>query len=121
MTSGVYVHFTQAGGITRQEWEKFAAEHEITYAPAAAGRNVYLKGGRHGIEIVFGNGVRGRDADQIGPPEHADHVVLSTVWGGPRVRDLAEIARAFWVRFGGSMFADEQTRKLICGGDQGSA
>lgn len=118
MTSGVYVHFKQSGGVTRQEFEKFAAEHEIVYNPATSGRNVWYHGGRHGVEIVFGNGVRGRDADKIGPPDHADHVVLSTAWGGPKVRELARIACAFWVRFGGSMFADEATRKLICGDGQ---
>lgn len=116
MTSGAYVHFQEpGGGITREQWDAFCAEHGIVYAPEMAGRNVYLQGGRHGIECAFGQATRGADGEKAGPPEFAEHVHLSTFWGGPRKRELAVLAGAFWVRFGGSMYAEEELRSLICG------
>lgn len=114
MISHAYVRFKESGGITREQWEAFCSEHNVAYAPTAAGRNVYYLGGRTGVECVFGNGDRrGEDAE---PPDVAEHVQLSTFWGGSKQVDLARLAGAFWVRFGGSMHADEDTRKLICGG-----
>jgi hypothetical protein len=119
MTSGAYVHFQEpGGGITREQWEAFCVEHEIVYDPLVAGRNVYLRGGRMGIECAFGSPRRGAEADKAEPPEFAEHVHLSTFWGGPRKRELAALAGAFWVQFGGSMYADEELRKLICEREQ---
>jgi hypothetical protein len=119
--SQAWVKCQQQGGLTRKQWEAFCAEYEIVYEPKAAGRNVYFAGGRTGIECVFGEGVRGPDAEKAGPPEFADHVVFQTFWGGPYQRRLARLVAAFWVRFGGSLFADEETRKLICAGDPSDA
>lgn len=118
MTSHVYVRFRQSGGITREQWEAFCAEHQIAYAPNAAGRNVYYFEGRTGVECLFGDGTRGHGAEEAEPPDVAEHVQLSTFWGGPKQRDLARIGAAFWIRFGGSMYADEQTRRLICEREQ---
>lgn len=115
MTSHVYIK--QTGGITREQWEAFCAEHEIERLPTAGG-NIYFYGGRAGIEIQFGIGRTGKDSDKAEPPNVAEHVQLSTYWGGPRKRDLARIGAALWIRFGGSMYADEATRKLICEGDR---
>ena len=117
MISQAYVRWQQQDGITRQQWEAFCAEHEIVYEPNAAGRNVYFAGGRTGIECAFGDGMRGPDAEQAGPPDFADHIQFQTFWGGPFQRKLARLVAAFWTRFGGSLFADEETRRLICAGE----
>ena len=102
-----HAYVKQPGGITREQWEAFCAEHNVAYT----GLNVYHLGGKTGIECVFGNG-------ESAPPDVADHVQLSTSWGGPRKRDLARLAAALWTRFGGSLYADEDTRRLICGDGQ---
>jgi hypothetical protein len=111
------IRFPDGGEITREDWEAFCKPREIAYAPGAAGRNVYYFGGRQGVECAFGEGVRGVGHETAGAPDRAGQVVFTTIWGGERKRDLARIAREFWVWFGGSMFADEDTRQAICEGD----
>ena len=98
-----HAYVKNPGGITREQWEVFAAERGFVYSD----RNVYFSGGKAGVECVFGNG-------ESAPPDVAEHVQFTTHWGGSRKRDLAGHAAAFWVRFGGSLYADEETRRLIC-------
>lgn len=114
MTGHVIVRF-EGAVVARSDWEAFCGEHAVVYMPEVVGRNIYCLGGRHGVECVFGAGVRGAGAESAGPPDSADQVVFTTSWGGSKQDDLARIARAFWVRFGGSMFADEDSRRRICG------
>ena len=33
-------------------------------------------------------------------------------WGAPKLQDLAELAREFWIRFGGALYAEETLRKF---------
>lgn len=106
-----FVHFTESA-ITLKEWEAFCAEHELALSDAVGG-NVYTRGGRNGIEAVFGQGTRRETAPP--PPEWAEDVVFSTLWGGSKLAELAQLAGAFWARFGGAMFADETVRRTIVG------
>jgi hypothetical protein len=112
------VRFEAPGTIARADWDAFCAEQEIVHAPAAAGGNVYYRGGRMGIECVFGVGTRRAGAE---PPEVAESLTFTSAFGGPRRGELAAVAAACWVRFGGSMFADEESRRLICAGALPSA
>jgi hypothetical protein len=100
--------------LSLQEWEAFCAEHEVKRLKAAAGGNVYTRGGKMGIECVFGQGTRGGDIDPP-PPSEASDVTFTTVWGGSKVAELAELACAFWARFGGAIVADEGVRRTIAG------
>ena len=99
------------GLVTRDEWHEFCAMYEIVHKPELAGGNVYQHGRRTGVECAFGNGTRGENASAQAP-ETAEHVSFQTAFSK---EDLARIAGAFWVRFGGAMYADEQVRELICG------
>lgn len=118
MIGHALIRFPEGGEITREDWEAFCKPLEIVYAPQAVGLNVYYHGGKQGVECAFGIGSRGAASKADGPPDRAEQVVFTTIWGGARKRDLARIARLFWVRFGGSMFADEDTRRAICEGDR---
>jgi hypothetical protein len=114
----VFVHFETEAGVPLDEFKAWATEHGLVFADDIAGRNVWRKGKpRMGVEVTFGNGARGSAAKpDSGPPDQAEHVMLTTDWGGPRQADLAVLARTFWVRFGGAMFADGEAREAICNG-----
>jgi len=114
----VFVHFETEAGVQLDAFKAWAHENGLVYADEIAGRNVWRKGKpRMGVEVTFGNGARGSTAKPDSPPpDVAEHVMLSTDWGGPRQADLAQLARSFWIEFGGAMFADGDARKAICGG-----
>ena len=116
MTGHVIVRF-EGAVVARSDWEAFCGEHAVVYMPEVAGRNIYCLGGRHGVECAFRARVSAALELKVGGPagQCADQVVFTTSWGGSKQDDLARIARAFWVRFGGSMFADEDSRRRICG------
>ena len=101
--SHALVRFENAAGVTAQEWQAFCAEHEIVHE----GRDLWLLGGRAGIKCEFG-------LAHLSDERSVTQVLFTTTWGGVQPARMAELARAFWVRFGGSMWADEQTRGLIC-------
>jgi hypothetical protein len=95
-----------------KDWQAFCAEQQLKHSGMAGG-NMWVRGGRTGIEAAFGQPTRGvRDPP---PPDDAVDVVFSTPFGGEKARELAKLAGAFWVRFGGAMWAEETVREMIVG------
>lgn len=96
-----------------KDWEAFCGEHELKRSSVLAGGNVWVRGGRTGIEAAFGQPTRGvRDPP---PPDDATDVVFVTPFGGSKAQELAKLAGAFWLRFGGAMQAEETVRGMIVG------
>ena len=89
MIGHALIRFPEGGEISREDWEAFCAPLEIVYAPQAVGLNVYYHGGKQGVECAFGIGSRGAASKADGPPDRAEQVVFTTIWGGARKQDLA--------------------------------
>lgn len=105
-----FVHFETDAGVPRAEWDAFCAEHEIVHMPEEPGGNIWRQGGRHGVECIYGGRTRAHGAP---PEESATEVLFTTSWGGPKMDALAVLARAFWVQFGGALYAETELRPLI--------
>lgn len=105
-----FVHFETDAGVPRAEWDAFCAEHEIVHMPDEPGGNLWRQGGRHGVECIYGGRTR-----KPGEPleESAAEIMFTTPWGGPKMEPLAALARAFWVQFGGALYAETELRSLI--------
>jgi hypothetical protein len=117
VTRHAFVHFENDEGFPFGDWLKFCGEHDIRQGSG----NVFYKGGRHGVECIFGAGRGPAGSGNIPEDQVVHEVVFLTQWGGPRLKDLAEIARAFWVKFGGALYAETQVRALIAGPGDGAA
>lgn len=106
-----FVHFETDAGVPRKDWDEFCAAHGIEHAPGEAGGNVWYRGGRHGVECIYG----GRSRQPGAPLEDAAaEIMFLTPWGGGRrIETLAELAREFWIRFGGALYAETSLRPLI--------
>lgn len=102
------MHFEADAGIPRAEWDEFCVAHELVHAPSEPAGNVWYCGGKRGVQCIYGNG---KLADS------ASEVMFITPWGGPKMVPLAVLARDFWVRFGGALYAETDLRPLIVGGE----
>lgn len=104
MSSAIYVKFDQEEGIDAARWQAFCGAHGIAHSPRTVGGNVFYAGD---VEVTFGEGLPGRI------PEYAEHVTFSTYFLGPAVPEVADLARAFWLEFGGAVEAAEELRGLF--------
>lgn len=76
------------------DWQDFCARHRIVHSPRTAGGRTYY-------------------ADDVQVTVEDDQVTFSTYCMGNAMPEVARIARRFWVRFGGSVDADEEMRPLF--------
>jgi hypothetical protein len=97
-------------GIPLADWQAFCAEHDIAHAPEETGGNIFYRGGRTGVQCIYGGRTRRPGG---GLEEKALEVMFLSPWGGPKMLELAALARAFWVRFGGALYAETELRPLI--------
>lgn len=83
-------------GVTGDEWHAFCREHQIEHSPNTIGGNVYYAGE---VEVHY-----------------AVHMLrFSTYWGGKAMSNAARLALLAWRRWGGSLEADPEIRKLVWG------
>lgn len=118
MTKHAFVHFESDMGILLADWQAFCVDHDIAHAPEETGGNIFYKGGRTGVQCIYGG--RSRRSDEP-LEEKAAEVMFLSPWGGPKMNDLAALARAFWVRFGGALYAETELRPLIVNEPEQSA
>lgn len=109
MTKHAFVHFETDTGIPRAEWDEFCQANEIERAPDETPANVWYLGGQHGVQCIYGTRSRPGEVE-----EKASEVMFLSNWGGPKLEGLATLAKAFWCRFGGALYAETEVRKLIC-------
>jgi hypothetical protein len=121
VSSCIYVTFDEDEGVTGEAWTEFCREHGIRYSPQTVGQNVFYAGD---VEIHFGakDGTAptlrpggGYDWDTAKPPDYAEEITFRTVYGHALER-LAELARTFWLQFGGAVCAEETLRHLFATG-----
>lgn len=98
-------------GIPRADWDKFCEEHEIKHVPTLPGGNIWYRGGKMGVQCIYGGKTR-KPNEPL--EESANEVMFLSDWGGPKLEDLAALAKAFWCRFGGALYAETEVRQLIC-------
>jgi hypothetical protein len=114
-----FVHFETDAGVPRAEWDAFCAKHDVKYAPESPGGNIWVtdRPGM-GVECIYGGRTR-----KPGEPleDAATEVMFTTPWGGPKMEQLAALARAFWIQFGGALYAETELRPLIVNGEQSAA
>ena len=106
MSSAICITFDEADAISGEDWAAFCAEHAVTYSPQTVGRNVFYAGD---VEVTFGDAQPAAE----GPPGYAGSVTFSTYHLGAAMPDVATLARAFWLRFGGSVSADPELRRMF--------
>lgn len=127
MSSSIYVTFDEDEGVSGEAWAEFCRDHAIRYSPQTVGQSTFYAGeveicfGRDGTEPVkvdapgHFDGWR-YDWDTAKPPDYAERVTFSTFHYGSAMPQVAVLARAFWLRFGGRVSADEELRHLFAPG-----
>lgn len=133
MSSAVYLKLNQP--IPRDAWLAFCAEHGILYSPRTIGRNTFYANGREvdvggmlmvvsetQTEIKFGKpnytatplGQDGKiDVAQVQPPEEAQEITVSTIYGGPHLQAVADTALFILATWPGSWDCDVELRSLM--------
>jgi hypothetical protein len=119
MSSAIYIHFEDGEEVRGDDWAAFCAEHLITYSPRTAGQNMYYAGdvqiefGLYGSLPQFADGTP--DFSRAEPPDSAPWLTFSTYHMGPAMAEVAALARAFWLRFGGTVSASPELRSMFLG------
>ena len=81
-------------GVPAEEWQTFCREHRLEHSPQTVGGNYYYAGE---VEVRY-----------------AEHMLnFSTYWFGNSMREVARLAKIAWRRWGGSLSADPEIRKLM--------
>ena len=122
LSSAVYIEFDDQEGVLQGKFLEFCSSHDIEYSPQTIGGNVFYYGGHGGVEVTFGeasyeelpalpNGCL--DFSAATPPEYAERVRFSTFHMGREIPCMAELARAFWIEFGGAVSCDPELRALF--------
>ena len=96
MSSAANISFeSDTIGVPADEWDDFCREHQIKHSPQTVGDNVYYAGE---VEVHYA----------------VHELRFSTYWFGNAMRDVARLTRLAWRRWGGSLAADPEIRKLMC-------
>lgn len=98
MSSAITVVFEDGfrDTVSLGDWQAFCVRHGIVHSPRTIGGNTYY-------------------ADDIQITVQDGEVTFSTYHMGSAMPEVAAIAADFWVRFGGSVEADEEMRPLFTG------
>ena len=94
------VHFESYAGVPRTDWDEFCVSHKLAHLPAEASNNTWHHG--DGIEVIYGGRTR-KPGEPLEDPAY--EVMFRVAADGPHAR-LVQLARVFWVRFGGVLYAE---------------
>ena len=100
MSSSIFVTFDAGEGISLPDWKLFSDEHLIEYRSGTT-----YRAGQ--VEIELADAVR----NSGNPVVH--HFTFFTFWMGEEMPRVAELARAFWMRFGGKVQASPELMALF--------
>lgn len=98
MSSAATITFDRGTkGVPLKEWQSFCEEQNIEHSPNTVGGNVYYHGGLGGVEA-----------------SHDVHTLrFSTFYGGQAMAAVARLTMVAWTRWGGTLEADPEIRRLI--------
>lgn len=99
MSSAAHISFEPGtNSVTADEWQVFCRKHGLEHSPQTVGGNVYYCGGLGGVEVHYSSWM----------------VSFLTYQGGKAMPDVARLTKHAWRRWGGSLLADPEIRKLMC-------
>lgn len=107
------VHITPEKTVQLPDWEKFCRKEKIEYNPYVVGGSTYYYGGNFGVEIHFGYGPVQPGPPPFAPPKESKEIIVSHFWMGPRLEEVAMIARKILDRFPGNQTCDPELKRLM--------
>jgi hypothetical protein len=103
MSSSIFVTFDAGEGVSLSHWKAFCDERGLEYR----GGTTYRAGQ---VEIELADAVRGSGDGAV-----VHNFTFSTFWMGEEMPRVAELAKAFWLRFGGCVSASPELQPLFTG------
>jgi hypothetical protein len=102
VSSSIFVTFDAGEGVSLRDWKLFSDEHQLEYRSGTT-----YRAGQ--VEIELADAVR----NSGNPVVH--NFTFSTFWMGEEMPRVAELAKAFWLRFGGCVSASPELQPLFTG------
>lgn len=99
MGSAAFIHLEHGECVERETFDQWCAEAGIVFSPDTVGGDTYYAGE---VEVTFG---KVRDERQT--------LTISTFFMGSAMPQVAAIAYAAWLRFGGDLSASPEVRRMF--------